>query len=72
MHREAWCALLSAQPDIVVSGSAGEVPVLIELQQTAKPTTILIDKPTPQPELARTVKETLAALFLIARRIADA
>ena len=48
--REAWRALLSAQPDILVAGAVGEVSGVAGLLESGRPTAILVDLPTPQPD----------------------
>ncbi|MFQ5596174.1 MAG: DNA-binding response regulator [Anaerolineae bacterium] len=49
--REAWRALLSAQPDILVAGTVGEASGVAGLLESSdQPTTILVDQPTPQPD----------------------
>lgn len=43
--REAWRALLSAQPDILVAGAVGDVSGVAGLLESDRPTTILVDLP---------------------------
>jgi|SRR5579859_3261908 len=56
LHREAWRALLSGQPDIAVIGAIADASVIAPLLSAGQPTTILIDCPTPQPDLARDLR----------------
>ena len=68
LHREAWRALLSSQFDVLVLGAVGNVSELTSLLQPGRPTTLLVDLPTPEPELARKLKATapdLRILFLL-------
>lgn len=68
LYREAWQALLSKQPDIVAAGAVAGVSEIGPLLQPGQPATILIDLPTPQPELAqqlRTAAPESGLLFLV-------
>ena len=76
LYREAWRALLSGQPDILVSGAVGDASGVAALLQSSaaergassRPTAVLIDVPTPQPDLARQLKAIdpdLGLLFLV-------
>ncbi len=68
LQREAWRALLSAQPGVVVSGVVGEIPALADLPRLGEPATILVDLPDPRPEFTRRLKEIrpdLGSLFLV-------
>ncbi len=68
LHREAWRALLSDQPGIVVAGVAGDASGVATLLQPDQPTAILIDLPALQPELARQLKAVApdcGLLFLV-------
>jgi DNA-binding NarL/FixJ family response regulator len=68
LHREAWRALLSAQPDIVVHGLVADVTNLAALLSNSQPTTLLIDLPAPQLDLARQAKSVApgaGVLFLV-------
>lgn len=68
LYREAWRALLSSQPHIRVIGTAADVPEVTTLLQPDQPTTILVDLPAPQPDLARelkTVAPEAGLLFLV-------
>jgi DNA-binding NarL/FixJ family response regulator len=53
LQREAWRALLSNQPGIVISGMIAEPSQFTAPMQHEPPSTILIDQPIPQPETAR-------------------
>ena len=57
LHREAWRALLSNQPGIVVGGVLAEPARLAAVLQPDLPTTLLIDLPAPQPDLIRSFKD---------------
>ena len=68
LQREAWRALLSDQPGIQTIGAVGDAEEVFPLFQSDQPTTVLIDLPTPQPELAFQLKVTapdLGLLFLV-------
>ena len=68
LYREAWRALLSDQPDLVVIGAVAGVSELGALLGSGPQTTILVDLPTPQPHLARQLKSAApeaGLLFLI-------
>lgn len=57
LHREAWRALLFDQPSIVIGGALAEPTHLAALLQPDQPSTLLIDLPTPQPDLIRSLKD---------------
>jgi DNA-binding NarL/FixJ family response regulator len=66
--REAWLALLSDQRGIEAVGAVGDAEEVFLLLQPGQPTTVLIDLPTPQPELALQLRATapdLGLLFLV-------
>lgn len=65
LQREAWRALLSNQPDIVIGGVLAEPTPLAALLTTDQPTTLLIDLPTLQPEVIRSLKEIDSRLGLL-------
>ncbi|HKZ82162.1 MAG TPA: response regulator transcription factor [Anaerolineae bacterium] len=68
LHREAWRALLSAQPDLVVCGLVADVTNLTALLPPGQPTTLLVDLPAPQLDVARQVKSLApeaGVLFLV-------
>jgi DNA-binding NarL/FixJ family response regulator len=53
LHREAWRALLSSQPDILIVDAvadAGQVGLLLQPDQ---PTAVLVDVLSPEPDLAQ-------------------
>jgi DNA-binding NarL/FixJ family response regulator len=56
LHREAWRALLAHQPGISVCGAVDDISQLASLVHPIQPTTLLVDLPTPQPDLARQLK----------------
>lgn len=57
LQREAWRALLTDQPGIVLGGALTDPTQLAPLHQPDWPTTLLIDLPTPQVDLIRSLKE---------------
>ena len=68
LYREAWHVLLSDQPGIEAVGAVGNAEEVFLVLQPARPTTVLIDLPTPRPELALQLKATapdLGLLFLV-------
>jgi NarL family two-component system response regulator LiaR len=65
LHREAWRALLSDQPGIVIGGVLAEATHLAVLLQPDRPTTLLIDLPTPQPDVIRSLKDIAPDLGLL-------
>lgn len=68
LHRAAWRALLSEQPDILVAGAVGEIADIPALLPPESPTAVLIDLPIPQPEAAarlRAVAPNCGMLFLV-------
>ncbi len=68
LHQAAWRALLSSQPDIVVSDAMADASGLAARLQPDQPTTVLIDLPDPQPDLARQVRSLapqIGMLFLV-------
>jgi NarL family two-component system response regulator LiaR len=68
LQREAWRALLSDQPGIEVVGAIDDAEEVSPLLQSGQPTTVLIDLPAPQPELALQLKAAapdLGLLFLV-------
>ena len=68
LNREAWRALLSTQPDIVVYNLVVDASNLAAALPSGQPTTLLVDLPAPQLELARQVKllaPEAGVLFLV-------
>lgn len=68
LHREAWCALLSQQPDISIAGATDEVAIITRYLQSDQPTTVLVDMPAPSTELVnqlRALPHTPGLLFLV-------
>lgn len=68
LHREAWRALLTGQPDVIVSGALADPAHIAALIQPNQPTTLLIDLPDPQPDLARHIRSSApeaGVLFLV-------
>lgn len=64
LHREAWRALLSAQPGIAVAGGITGAPDLARLG-VSQPAAVLIDLPDPSPELVRQLKAAAPAAGLL-------
>jgi DNA-binding NarL/FixJ family response regulator len=56
LHREAWRALLAHQPGITICGAVDDTSQFASLVHPIQPTTLLVDLPTPQPDLARQLK----------------
>lgn len=68
LHREAWRALLSGQPAILIVDAVADAFEVVPLLQPDQPTTVLVDVLSPQPDLAqqlRTVAPEAGLLFLI-------
>lgn len=68
LHREAWQALLANQPGITIAGAVAEPAQIPTLTPHDPRTTILVDLPTPQPEIARQIKALaphIGLLFLV-------
>lgn len=65
LHREAWRALLKDQPSIVIGGVLADSARLAAVLQPDLPTTLLIDLPTPQPEVIRSLKDSGPKLGLL-------
>ncbi|HEY6102003.1 MAG TPA: response regulator transcription factor [bacterium] len=56
LHREAWQALLNAQPDIVVAGATAEIDGLTRLSADRAPTAVLVDVIAPDPDIVRRIR----------------
>ena len=73
LQGEAWSALLSGQPDLIVAGvsgvAAGDAPALPVLPRLERPATILVDHPAPRPDLVRRLNEAAsdAGLLILIR-----
>lgn len=68
LQREAWRALLSTQPGITISGILSEPSQFTAQMRVEQASTILIDLPSPQPDIAwqfRTLAPGCGLLFLI-------
>jgi len=70
LHREAWRALLSGQPDISVVAAIADVSAVasLPLVDHSQPATLLIDFPAPSPDLARQLRASAPGwglLFLV-------
>ncbi len=65
LHREAWRALLADQPSIVIGGLLADAVRLVAFPQTDRPTTLLVDFPTLQLDVIKTLKESCPALGLL-------
>ncbi len=69
LQREAWRALLSTQPGIIILGILSEPAQITDYTYDEQASTILIDQPTPQPEIAqhfRSLAPGCGLLFLVA------
>ena len=66
LAREAWRALLSNQPDIVVVGAVADTQHLASLPAPAQPATLLLDVPTPHPDLIRRCRDTMPSVGTLA------
>lgn len=56
LQREAWHALLSSQPGIIISGNLTDLSQITTHIRPEGANTILIDLPVPQPEIARQLR----------------
>lgn len=68
LYREAWCTLLSRQPYILLVGASHDLAGTNAFLAPGQPTTILIDQPSPTPELAyhlRSAAPECGLLFLV-------
>jgi DNA-binding NarL/FixJ family response regulator len=68
LHREAWRALLTGQPDITVVGAMADINLLAMSPSAPQPTTVLIDLPQVIPDFARQLKTAApecGLLFLV-------
>ena len=68
LQREAWRALLSNQPGIIISGTLTEPSQITTHIRPDQASAILIDLPAPQPEIAhrfRTLAPRCGLLFLV-------
>lgn len=68
LHREAWRALLTGQPEIAVVGVIANADSLTAVRSANLPTTLLIDWPQPTPDFARQLKTAApecGLLFLV-------
>ncbi len=57
LHQEAWRALLSLQPDIVVAGAVGDPGEIVPLRSPGGPVTVLADLPSPDVGIIRRLKD---------------
>lgn len=53
LQREAWRALLSQQPGLIVAGAINDLAQLAAFLQPGQPTTLLLDLPAPQLDFIR-------------------
>jgi NarL family two-component system response regulator LiaR len=58
LYQEAWRALLSAQPYIILAGTVSDPSEIGPLEQSGQQTTILVDVPSSQTEVARQLHRT--------------
>ncbi len=68
LYRAAWQTLLADQPDITVSGAAGDISKVSTFMQPGQPTTLLVDLPPPllpYTEQLKTIAPNLGLLFLV-------
>lgn len=68
LYRAAWHSLLAGQPDITVSGAAGDIAQVSAFLQPGRPATLLVDFPPPLLPLTqhlKTIAPNLGLLFLI-------
>lgn len=68
LYREAWRALLTDKPDIVIAGAAADTARLGDLIEPDQPTTLLVDLPSLSTETARQIKSAAphaGVLFLV-------
>lgn len=56
LQREAWRALLSSQPGIIISGNLTDPSQITTYIRPEGANTFLIDLPVPQPEIARQLR----------------
>jgi DNA-binding NarL/FixJ family response regulator len=68
LYRSAWRALLSDQPDVVVAGATASPAEIDALLEPGQPTTILVDVPSPDADVARQLRKFASGaglLFLV-------
>jgi DNA-binding NarL/FixJ family response regulator len=65
LPRAAWRALLADQPGLSLGGALAEPSQLPGLLASDQPTTLLIDLPTPQPDVIRSLKEINSRIGLL-------
>jgi DNA-binding NarL/FixJ family response regulator len=68
LYREAWSALLSNQPSIVMAGAVSDASEIASYLQPDQPTAVLVDFPEPRSAVARQLKAAapdLGLLFLV-------
>ncbi|OFX27943.1 MAG: hypothetical protein A2Z07_08110 [Armatimonadetes bacterium RBG_16_67_12] len=65
LHREAWRALLSGQPDIRIAGAIADPSEAAGMLQPGRPTTVLIDLPSPDPDVVRRLRSAASDCGLL-------
>jgi two-component system, NarL family, response regulator LiaR len=65
LPRAAWRALLADQPGLSLGAVLAEPSQLADLTASDQPTTLLIDLPTPQPDVIRSMKEINSRIGLL-------
>ena len=65
LHREAWRALLADQPSLVIGGLLADATHLATLPNANHPTTVLIDLPSLQLDVIRTLRDSFPSLGLL-------
>ena len=68
LHQDVWKLILAGQPGLIVAGATSDLSQITAFIPSDQTSTILIDLPTPQPEIVRRLR-TLAPrcglLFLV-------
>src|SRR3972149_5050070 len=64
-RREAWRALLSGQPDIRIAGAIADPSEAAGMLQPGRPTTVLIDLPSPDPDVVRRLRSAASDCGLL-------
>ena len=66
LRREAWRALLSNQPDIVVAEAVGGIEQLTSLQLPGQPASLLLDVPALHLDLIQQSRNTMPTVGILA------
>lgn len=70
LHAEAWKALLSRQPEMLVIAAAANLSTVAHAVPLSAPATLFVDVPAPAPDLPRRLSELAPGagqLFLVPR-----